>query len=55
MPSMTLWPDANGTFTAMVENPPDAMSDTQALAITEEPIGGSPQPTSAPMWVGGVT
>ena len=55
MPSMTLWPDANGTFTAMVENPPDAMSDTQALAITEEPIGGSPQPTSAPMWIGGVS
>jgi hypothetical protein len=55
MPSMTLWPDANGTFTVMVETPPDAMSDTQALAITEEPIGGSPQPTSAPMWIGGVS
>lgn len=55
MPSMTFWPDANGTFSAMVENPPDTMSDTQALAITEEPIGGSPQPTSAPMWVGGVS
>lgn len=55
MPSMTFWPDANGTFSAMVENPPDSMSDTQALAITEEPIGGSPQPTSAPMWVGGVS
>jgi anti-sigma-K factor RskA len=55
MPSMTLWPDATGTFTAMVENPQQAMSETQALAITEEPIGGSPQPTSAPMWVGGVS
>jgi anti-sigma-K factor RskA len=55
MPSMTFWPDATGKFTAMVENPPDAMSDTQALAITEEPIGGSPQPTSAPMWIGGVS
>ena len=55
MPSMTLWPDATGTFTEMVENPQQAMSDTQALAITEEPIGGSPQPTSAPMWVGGVS
>ena len=55
MPSMTFWPDANGTFSAMVENPPDTMSDTQALAITEEPIGGSPQPTSTPMWVGGVS
>ena len=55
MPSVTFWPDASGTFSAMVENPPDAMSDTQALAITEEPIGGSQQPTSAPMWVGGVS
>jgi anti-sigma-K factor RskA len=55
MPSMTFWPDANGTFSAMVENPPDTMSGTQALAITEEPIGGSPQPTSTPMWVGGVS
>ena len=55
MPAMTFWPDASGTFSAMVENPPDTMSDTQALAITEEPIGGSPQPTSTPMWVGDVS
>ena len=55
MPAMTFWPDANGKFSAIVENPPDTMSDTQALAITEEPIGGSPQPTSQPMWVGGVS
>jgi anti-sigma factor RsiW len=55
MPSMTFWPDADGTFTAMVENPPNVMSDTQALAITEEPLGGSAQPTSTPMWVGGVS
>lgn len=55
MPSVTFWPDASGTFSAMVENPPDAMSDTQALAITEEPMGGSAQPTGAPMWVGGVS
>jgi anti-sigma-K factor RskA len=55
MPSVTFWPDASGTFSAMVENPPDAMSATQALAVTEEPMGGSQQPTSAPMWVGGVS
>jgi anti-sigma-K factor RskA len=55
MPATTFWPDASGKFSAMVENPPDTMSDTQALAITEEPIGGSPQPTSAPMWIGGVS
>ena len=55
MPSVTFWPDADGTFTAMIENPPEALSETQALAITEEPMGGSLQPTSAPMWVGGVS
>jgi anti-sigma-K factor RskA len=55
MPSVTFWPDASGKFSAMVENPPDAMTDTQALAITEEPIGGSSQPTSTPMWIGGVS
>jgi anti-sigma-K factor RskA len=55
MPATTFWPDASGKFSAMVENPPDTISDTQALAITEEPMGGSPQPTSAPMWVGGVS
>jgi len=55
MPLVTFWPDASGTFSAMVENPPDAMSDTQALAVTEEPIGGSQQPTGTPMWVGGVS
>ena len=55
MPSVTFWPDASGTFSAMVENPPDVMSATQALAVTEEPMGGSSQPTSAPMWVGGVS
>jgi anti-sigma-K factor RskA len=52
---MTFWPDADGKFVLMVANPPDAMSDTQALAITEEPVGGSPQPTGTPMWVGGVS
>jgi anti-sigma-K factor RskA len=55
MPSMTLWPDATGKFSEVVEHPQEAMSETQALAITEEPMGGSPQPTGAPMWVGGVT
>ena len=55
MPLVTFWPDASGKFSAMVENPPDAMSDTQALAITEEPMGGSTQPTGTPMWFGGVS
>lgn len=55
MPSMTFMPDTNGKFSALVEHPPETMADTQALAVTEEPIGGSAQPTSAPMWVGGVS
>jgi hypothetical protein len=55
MPSMTFWPDADGKFILMVENPPEVIADTQALAVTEEPMGGSAQPTSTPMWVGGVS
>ena len=55
MPSVTFWPDASGKLTAMIENPPDALADTQALAVTEEPMGGSAQPTSTPMWVGGIS
>jgi anti-sigma-K factor RskA len=55
MPSITFWPDAEGKLVLMVENPPEVMVDTKALAITEEPAGGSAQPTSTPMWVGGVS
>jgi anti-sigma-K factor RskA len=54
MPSRTFWPDANGQVTVMVDDPPEVMAQTKALAITEEPAGGSSQPTSTPMWVGGV-
>jgi anti-sigma-K factor RskA len=39
----------------MVDNPPEVMAETKALAVTEEPAGGSPQPTSTPIWVGGVS
>jgi anti-sigma-K factor RskA len=55
MPSHVFWPDANGKIGEMVDNPPEDMADTKALAITEEPAGGSPQPTSTPKWVGGVS
>jgi len=55
MPSHTFWPDANGKITEMVDDPPEVMAQTKALAITEEPAGGSLQPTSTPMWVGGVS
>jgi anti-sigma-K factor RskA len=55
MPSRTFWPDAKGKVDLMVDDPPEVMAETKALAITEEPAGGSPQPTSTPMWVGGVS
>jgi anti-sigma-K factor RskA len=55
MPSMMLRPDADGNFMLMVSNPPEDMHNTAALAITEEPAGGSAQPTSAPMWLGSVS
>jgi anti-sigma-K factor RskA len=55
MPSLTFWPDAEGKLVLMVENPPEVIADTKALAITEEPAGGSAQPTGTPMWVGGIS
>jgi anti-sigma-K factor RskA len=55
MPSHTFWPDAGGKVDLMVNDPPEVMAQTKALAITEEPAGGSAQPTSTPMWVGGVS
>ena len=54
VPSLTLRPDANGKFDLLVTNPPDSQGGTKALAITEEPEGGSPQPTTTPIWVGAV-
>jgi hypothetical protein len=55
IPSLMIRPDANGKFEMLVPNPPELMADTKALAITEEPEGGSPQPTTTPKWVGGVS
>ena len=55
IPSLTVRPDADGKFHLLVQNPPDSQGDTKALAITEEPAGGSPQPTTTPVWVGAVT
>jgi len=55
MPMQTLWPDADGKMVRVVENTPEPMWNTKAIAITEEPEGGSPQPTSEPMWLGGVS
>jgi anti-sigma-K factor RskA len=55
IPSLTLRPDADGKFVLLVANPPELMAETKALAVTEEPAGGSEQPTSTPRWVGGVS
>lgn len=55
MPSVTVRPDANGNFVILVSNPPAASSDTKALAITEEPAGGSAAPTTTPKWVGAMS
>jgi len=43
----------NGEGQVMMVMPPaEAMNMAKALAISEEPSGGSPQPTSTPEWVG---
>jgi hypothetical protein len=55
MPSMTVRPDANGNFVILVSNPPASGGETKALAITEEPAGGSAAPTTAPKWVGAMS
>jgi len=44
-------PDARGEVFHLVETSA-RVADTSALAITKEPAGGSPQPTSTPIWVG---
>jgi anti-sigma-K factor RskA len=55
IPSLTWRPDAQGKFDLLVSNPPELIAETKALAITEEPAGGSSQPTTTPRWVGGVS
>jgi type II secretory pathway pseudopilin PulG len=54
IPSLTVRPDADGKFHMLVQDPPGSQGDTKALAITEEPEGGSLQPTTTPIWVGTV-
>jgi anti-sigma-K factor RskA len=55
MPSDTFWPQPNGQLAKLVPSPQENIPDVKALAITEEPMGGSQQPTSTPMWVGAVS
>ena len=55
VPSLTLRPNVDGKVVLSVFRPPKMMAETKALAITEEPAGGSAQPTTTPIWVGGVS
>ena len=50
-----MWPDADGKLMHVVEKLPEPMSDTKAIAVTEEPESGSLQPTSEPMWTGALS
>ena len=55
VPSLTVRPDPDGKFVLPVFTPPKLIVETKALAITEEPAGGSLQPTTAPRWIGGIS
>jgi anti-sigma-K factor RskA len=44
-------PDATGTV-LYVATPAASINEAAALAITDEPAGGRPQPTTTPIWVG---
>ena len=50
IPSLTSRPDAEGKFVLLVASPPATIDATKALAITEEPAGGSQAPTTKPIW-----
>jgi hypothetical protein len=47
-----LRPQLDGELVLLLATPPGSLAGTRALAITEEPAGGSPQPTSPPRWAG---
>jgi len=55
VPSLTIRPYVNGKLILLVSQPPEILANTKALAITEEPLGGSAQPTPPIRWVGGVS
>ncbi len=46
-------PEPDGSALIVGESPMP-IEDAEALAITEEPPGGAPQPTTTPIWVGPV-
>ena len=55
IPSLTSRPDAEGKFVLLVASPPATIDATKALAITEEPAGGSQAPITKPLWVGAIS
>ena len=54
IPSWNVRPESDGRFHLLVEEPPEKQGNTKLLAITEEPEGGSQQPTTRPIWTGAV-
>jgi anti-sigma-K factor RskA len=54
-PSAMVRPDATGKLMLYVSAPPQSMDDTKAIAITEEPAGGSGWPTTPILWSGNVS
>jgi hypothetical protein len=52
IPSLFSRPDGGGNFQLLVADPPGSQSGAKALAITEEPEGGSQQPTTTQIWIG---
>lgn len=49
----TFRPDESGRV-LYFHQPSTTSTQSQALAVTNEPASGSPQPTSTPIWVGGI-
>jgi len=47
-------PDATGTV-LYITTPSGRINEAAALAITDEPAGGRPQPTTTPIWVGKIS
>ena len=53
-PALGSRPDADGKFVLLEPNPSHEIGLIKALAITEEPAGGSASPTTKPIWVGAI-